>query len=171
VPLGGKWRSLVGNIGEWCVKSRHLQGCSFRLCRLRTDGLGPVSKYWTYRSDACVYGPSKPSSLSSTDACLCPHCFNGWLERETGYGPTDRSADVLWIMLWAVALLNSVDDYAKSCYMWITWDTYGRGLYTDQALKACGVLVKVFPYMMYIDSNRRNSRIWVTTCLWQSAHR
>jgi hypothetical protein len=26
----------------------------------------------------------------------------------------------------AVALLNSVDDYAKDCYMWTTWDTYGR---------------------------------------------
>jgi hypothetical protein len=34
------------------VESRCLQGCSPRLCRLRTDGLVPVSKYWTYRSHA-----------------------------------------------------------------------------------------------------------------------
>jgi hypothetical protein len=34
------------------VVSRHLQGCSPCLCRLRTDGLAPVSKYWTYRSHA-----------------------------------------------------------------------------------------------------------------------
>jgi hypothetical protein len=25
------------------------------------------------------------------------HYFIGWLGREIGYGPTDRSADVLWI--------------------------------------------------------------------------
>jgi hypothetical protein len=43
---------------------------SLHLCRLRTEGLVPVSKYWTYRSHAGVYGPSKPSSLSSIDACL-----------------------------------------------------------------------------------------------------
>jgi hypothetical protein len=30
---------------EWYVESRHLQGCSPRLCRLRTDGLAPVRKY------------------------------------------------------------------------------------------------------------------------------
>jgi hypothetical protein len=26
---------------EWYVESKHLQGCSPRLCRLRTDGLAP----------------------------------------------------------------------------------------------------------------------------------
>jgi hypothetical protein len=44
-PLGGKWRPLVGKVGEWCVKSWHLQGCSPRLHLLRTDGLAPMSKY------------------------------------------------------------------------------------------------------------------------------
>jgi hypothetical protein len=44
-PLGRKWRPLVGKIGEWYVKSRYLQGCSPHLCRLRTDGLAPTSKY------------------------------------------------------------------------------------------------------------------------------
>jgi hypothetical protein len=48
---------------------RFLYG-SPRLYRLRTEGLVPVSKYWTYRSHAGVYEPSKPSSLSSTDAWL-----------------------------------------------------------------------------------------------------
>jgi hypothetical protein len=38
----GKGRQLVG---EWYVESQHLQGCSPNLCRLRTDGLVPVSKY------------------------------------------------------------------------------------------------------------------------------
>jgi hypothetical protein len=47
----------VGNVGEWCVESWHLQGCSSRLCRLSIVGLAPMSKYWTYRSHAGDMGP------------------------------------------------------------------------------------------------------------------
>jgi hypothetical protein len=36
---------LVGKDGESDVESRHLQGYRTRLCRLRIDGLAPVSKY------------------------------------------------------------------------------------------------------------------------------
>jgi hypothetical protein len=43
--LGGKWRQLVGKVREWYVASRYLQDCSPCLCRLRIDGLAPVSKY------------------------------------------------------------------------------------------------------------------------------
>jgi hypothetical protein len=43
------------------------------------------------------YGPSKPSSQFSIEGWLCPHCFNGWLGRETGYGPADQLDVVLWI--------------------------------------------------------------------------
>jgi hypothetical protein len=53
----GKGRQLVGKVGEWYLKSRHLQGCSPRLCRLRTEGLVPLSKYWTYRSHPSDMGP------------------------------------------------------------------------------------------------------------------
>jgi hypothetical protein len=35
----------VGMVGEWCVESWCLQDCSPCMCRLRTDGLAPVSKY------------------------------------------------------------------------------------------------------------------------------
>jgi hypothetical protein len=42
VESGG---SLVEKVGECGVVSQHLQGCSPRLCRLRTDELAPVSKY------------------------------------------------------------------------------------------------------------------------------
>jgi hypothetical protein len=44
-PLGGKGRQLVGMVEEWYVESRHLQGCSPRMCQLSTDGLTLVSKY------------------------------------------------------------------------------------------------------------------------------
>jgi hypothetical protein len=43
--LRGKWRQLDWKVGEWYVESQHLQGCRPHLCRLRTDGLAPVSKY------------------------------------------------------------------------------------------------------------------------------
>jgi hypothetical protein len=33
----------VANVEECDVESRHLQGCSPRLCQLRTDGLAPES--------------------------------------------------------------------------------------------------------------------------------
>jgi hypothetical protein len=44
-PLGGKGRPSVGKVGKWYVESRHLQGYIPCICRLRTDGLLPVSKY------------------------------------------------------------------------------------------------------------------------------
>jgi hypothetical protein len=69
-PLGRKWRPSFGKVREWYVESQHLQGCSPHICWLRTDGLAPRSKYWTYWSHAGVYGPSKPSNLSSTKAWL-----------------------------------------------------------------------------------------------------
>jgi hypothetical protein len=43
--IGGNWRTSVGKVGECDVASRHLQGCSPHLCRLRIDGLTPASKY------------------------------------------------------------------------------------------------------------------------------
>jgi hypothetical protein len=42
--IRGKQRT-VGNGGESDVQSQHLQGCSPRLCWLRTEGLVPMSKY------------------------------------------------------------------------------------------------------------------------------
>jgi hypothetical protein len=55
--LRGKWRHLVGKVGEWYVANRHLQGGSPHLCRLRTNGLTPTSKYWMYWSHVGDMGP------------------------------------------------------------------------------------------------------------------
>jgi hypothetical protein len=55
-PVGGKGRPSVGKVGEWYVESWRLQVYSLRLCQLRTDGLAPVSKYWTYRLHVGVMG-------------------------------------------------------------------------------------------------------------------
>jgi hypothetical protein len=43
--------------GSGYVVSWHLQGCSHRLCQLRTVRLAHMSKYWTYRSRAGDMGP------------------------------------------------------------------------------------------------------------------
>jgi hypothetical protein len=113
------------------------------------------------------YGPSKPSSMSSTDAWFCPHCLIGWLGRETGYGPMDRSAGVMWIVSGALFLESSspaqlcrrlVKGYQirklpveRICRTYVDW----RGKRT------CHV-DRVFPYRVYINSNHCNSRIWVS---------
>jgi hypothetical protein len=173
-PLGGKWRPPVEKVGEWYMKSQHLQGCSSCLSQLMSDGLAPTSKYWMYRSHTGVYGSSKPSSLLSTDIWFCPHCFIGWLRRETGYGPIDQSASVLWIVSGALFLGSS--DPAQLCW-WLremllhmehvryVWSWTIRGLSMGSVWR----IGRVFPYRVYIDSNRRDSRIWVTACLWQSS--
>jgi hypothetical protein len=44
-PLGESRVSSVGKGGESDVESRHLKGCSPRLCRLRIKELLSVSKY------------------------------------------------------------------------------------------------------------------------------
>jgi hypothetical protein len=58
--LGGKWRQLVGKVEEWYVANWHLQDCSPRLYWLRTDGLAPASKYWTYGSHVGDMDPVSP---------------------------------------------------------------------------------------------------------------
>jgi hypothetical protein len=68
--------------GVWYGKSA-LQGCSPRLCQLRTDGLAPVSKFWTYRLHAGVYGPIKPMQLVVNWCFDFHYYFNGCLGRET----------------------------------------------------------------------------------------
>jgi hypothetical protein len=60
-----------------------------------------------YRSDASDYGSSKPSSWLPRDTWLYLHCFINWLGRETGYGPADRSAGVLWIVSGSLFLRSS----------------------------------------------------------------
>jgi hypothetical protein len=73
------------------------------------------------------------------DAWLYPYCFIGWLERDDGYGPIDRSAGALRIMLGTLflgssGLLNSVDvsrkvamygDRSQEAYVGRTWTSMG----------------------------------------------
>jgi hypothetical protein len=100
---------------------------------------------------ACWY--MGPVSLVACWWQLCGflHCFYGY-EGERNWMGTRRSVsrragDVVRNSFFsgAVTLSNSVNDFAKDCYMWTTWDTYDRGLYVDWAWKSCGVLVGFSP--------------------------
>jgi hypothetical protein len=160
--------------GSGYVASRHLQGCSIRLCRLRTVRLTPISMYWTYRSHA---GDMSPVNLVTYGWWMFGflHCFIDWLGRETGYGLTDRSAGVLRIVSGALFLRSS--DSVQLC-RWLVEGCHVRGpptrsvrrTYVDWCGKHMCHVSRVFPYRVYIDSNHRDSRIWVTVCLWQSSH-
>jgi hypothetical protein len=89
----------VGKVGEWYIESRHLRGCSIRLCRLSTNGLGPVSKYWTYRSHAGVMGPVRLVAWRQQRVAL-PSLVQ-WLPQERNWVWTRGSAshhamDCVW---------------------------------------------------------------------------
>jgi hypothetical protein len=163
----------VGKVGEWCVKSQHLQGCIPRLCRLRTDRLTPVSKYWTYRSHV---GDICPVSLVACCWYMFGflHYFIGCLRKETEYGPEDRSAGVLWIMSGVLFLRSS--DFVQLCWSlvkgYLLWGPPARSVrqvYVDWRAKRTCRVGRVFFCRVYIDSNHSDSRIWVTAYSCESS--
>jgi hypothetical protein len=72
--LGGLVEHLEGKGGESVVSILRFMCGSPRLCRLRTEGLIPVSKYWMYQSHAgdmspvswCSYVTTWPKPLFPT---------------------------------------------------------------------------------------------------------
>jgi hypothetical protein len=168
-PLGERGDNWLGSSGSGYVASQHLQDCSPRLCRLRTVRLTPMSKYWTYWPHTDDMGP-----VNLVARCWWMfdflHCFIRWLGRETGYGPADRSAGVLGIVSGALFLGSS--DFVQLC-RWLMEGCHVRGppagsvcqAYVDWCGKRTCRVGRVFPCRVYIDLNRRDSRIWVTACL------
>jgi hypothetical protein len=141
-------------VGEWYVKSRHLQGYNPHLCWLRTDGLASTSKYWTYRSHAGVMGPVSlvASCQSKLAFSQLPHWLLWerswvWTRRSDGHRVVDCSQTEQGKTQPTRHTLptKSVDDFMKGCYALTTWDTYGRWPYADWAWEACDVLVGFFP--------------------------
>jgi hypothetical protein len=151
--------------GEYDVERRSLQDCSSRLCRLRTDELVPMSKYWMYWPHT---GDMGPPSLVAYRWWLCGflHCFYGceWKGNRVG---TNR-------------LINRPDeDVVGSLVSREQWlcptllVAHNRLLYTDYvryiwsraihrlSMESVWCVDQVFPYRVYIDSNLRDSRIWV----------
>jgi hypothetical protein len=168
--LGGPVEHSEGKGRESVVAILMFLCCSPRLCRLRTEGLVPVSKYWIYRSHVGDMG-----SVSIVACCQKMfgflHCFIGWLRREIGYGPADRSVDVLWIVSGALSLRSSD---SVQLYQWLVKGCHVRGLptgsihraYVDWCEKRTCHGGRVFPCRVYIDSNHRDYQIWLTACSW-----
>jgi hypothetical protein len=61
-----------------------------------------------------VYGPSKPSSLISTDGGFTPTASMAGLGEKLGMDPLIDQP----FALGAVALSIAVDDFMKGCYTW-----------------------------------------------------
>jgi hypothetical protein len=171
--LGGPVEHSEGKGGESVMSILRLLCGSPCLCRLRIEWLVPVSKFWTYRSHA---SDMSPVSL----VAWCQQMFGflnyfiGWLRRETGYGPIDRSAGVLWIVSGAFFLESS--DSIQLC-QWLIKGCDVRGppsgsvhrAYMDWCGKRTYRVGRVFLCRVYIDSNHRDSRIWVIACSWLSS--
>jgi hypothetical protein len=110
-PIGERGDNWLGRSGSGYVARRHLQGYSPRLSRLRTDGLAPVSNYWTYRSHA---GDMSPVSL--VVGCQQKFDFSPllhWLLWERSWVRTHASDD-----RHAVDCVGS----PSSRVQWICWD-------------------------------------------------
>jgi hypothetical protein len=169
--LGGPVEHLEGNGGESVVAILRFLCGSPRLCRLRTEGLIPVSKYWTYRSHAGVYGSSKPSSLSSIKDDFTPTVSMAALgEKLSTHLRIGQPACCELcrepFFLGAVALFIVVDDIMKGCHVCGLSTGSIHGAYMDWREKHTCRVDRVFPCRVYIDSNHRDSRIWVTACSW-----
>jgi hypothetical protein len=148
---------------EWCIAEAFAykeitnfssmyfsRAIAANLCQLRTDGLAPASKYWTYWSHASDMGPVSLVVCRQQMLGFTPTAsligLGGKLGTDSRIGqPTCCGLCQEPLFSGTVTLLNSIDDYAKGCYMGTTWYTYGRGSYVDRAWKACGVLVEFFP--------------------------
>jgi hypothetical protein len=173
-PLGENGDIWLGRSESGYVASWHLQGCSPHLCRLRTVQLAPASNYWTYRSHVGDMGPVSLVVGCQQELNFSPLLF-GCCGREAGYGLADRLVIVLWIV--SGALLLGCSGSVQIC-----WRPYERLLYVNHVIYVWSWTIRglsvenvwcvgwVFPCRVYIGLNRRDSRIWVTTCLWQSSH-
>jgi hypothetical protein len=140
-----------------------------RLCRLRTEGLVPMSKYWTYRSLA---SDMSPVSL----VAYCRQMFGlsallQWLLGEK-LRWVPRTTQPGWEVESGALFLRSSES-VQLCWVSVK-DCHVRGpptenvcrAYVDWRGKRTWRVGQVFPCRVYIDSNRRDSRIWVTACLW-----
>jgi hypothetical protein len=165
-PLSGKWGQLVGKVGEWYMVSQHLQDCSPRLCRLKTDELAPASKYWTYWSHAGDIGPVSLVVGHRQELGLRPLLH--WLAQERNWARTRGSVSRRAVDYVGSAFSREQWDLSKFVdHVRYVWSWTIRGL----SVESVWHIGWFFTCRVYIDLNHRDSRIWVTACLWQSSRR
>jgi hypothetical protein len=169
--LGGSVEHSEGKGGESVVAILRFLCGSPCLCRLRTEGLVPVSKYWTYQSHASVYGPSKPSSLLSIEDGFTLTASMTTLGEKLGIDPRIGQPACCGlcqelIFSGAVTLSIVVDDFTKGCHMRRLPAESVHGVYVDWRRKCMCHVDWVFPCRVYNDSNCHDSPIWVTAYSW-----
>jgi hypothetical protein len=159
VERGGQ---SVGKVREWCVERWHLQGCSPHLWWLRTDGLAPASKYWTYRSHADVMGPvSWCSYVTTWPKPLSPTPRLSW-----GRGLRWPKTMAGLVCPQSPRLLPGVGacfvlvETSRMLPMRTTWDVWS-GTKHESSIEIVWHVDRVFRCRVYIDSNHRDSQIWV----------
>jgi hypothetical protein len=117
-----------------------------------------------YRSHAGVYGPSKTSSLPSTEGGFTPTASMAVLGEKLGTDPWIGQPTCSRLcrepfFLVGVALSIAIDDFMKGCHIRELHTGSVRGVYVDWRGKHTCRVNQVFPCMVYIDSNRRDS--WI----------
>jgi hypothetical protein len=148
------------------VKSQCLQGCSPCLCRLRTNGLAPVSKYWAYRSHAGDMGPVNLVAYHRQKLGLS--MLLHWLTWERNWVRTHgsvsrRAVDCVrspFLRSSGISPNLSVTHKRLLCvdHVRYVWSMVIRGL----SVGIVWCVGWVFPCRVYINLNHRDSRIWVS---------
>jgi hypothetical protein len=146
------------------------------LVSLKDRWVGPHDQVLNAPITCRWYGPDKSSSRLSTEAWLFPTTLLAVMGEKLGTGPWIGQPVCCGLcqkpfFSGAVNLLKSVDDCAKGYH--IRGQPVGsiRQAYVDWRGKCMCHVGRVFPCRVYIDLNHRDSRIWVTACLWQSSRR
>jgi hypothetical protein len=146
-----------------------LCGCPC-LCRLWTEGLVPGRKYWTYRSHASDLG--LVSLVAGHPQVLGLNLLLQWLSWERNWGGSRRplSRAERWSREYffsgAVVSVQPCRWLVKGCRIQGLPVGSVRQTYVDWRGKRMCHVGRVFPCRVYIDSNRRDSQIWVSACSW-----
>jgi hypothetical protein len=116
------------------------------------------------------YGPGKPSSQPSTGAWLKPTDSMSFLGEKLSWVPraTQPGWEVESGTLFSGAIV-SVQPYrwlVKGCHVQGPPAGSIRRAYVDWRGKRTYHIGRVFPCSVYIYSNCRDTRIWVTACSW-----
>jgi hypothetical protein len=122
------------------------------------------------------YGPGMPNSRLSIEACLFPTALLAVMGEKLGTGLRTGQSTCCELgrepfFLGAVDFFSNLLTTTRKVAM--CWPCEIRMVW-DHMQNECGMRVVCwsgFPYKVYIDLNRRDSQIWVTACLWPSAHR
>jgi hypothetical protein len=161
-PLGERGGSWLGRSGGGTWKAGTFKVVALPVS-VKDRSVGPREQVLNVPIAYRWYEPDKPSSLLLIDVLTFSTASLVGSGEKLGTGPRigqSACCGLCWEPFFsrAVTLSNSVNDSWKVATYW------------DRPQKTCRV-GQIFPYRVYIDSNHRDSRIWVTACLWQSSLR